>query len=187
MSDFSDDVRLFPGGEIRGRDSTASRSSTRSTGSKRRRSEFEEVIPSIEEHDTPPPLGSAENPFSISSNSDDSESSDDNENNGGASSPKRRRIHSNGVGPPECSPITPLRQTIRNSTSDSQRWVRGPTSESGVEDQEELRQWLQVDDLDPNGNGDHGEKSDEDTVPIKYEVEYWEREEESGYINSHGF
>jgi len=187
MSDFGGDVRLFPGEEIRGRDSTASRSSTRSAGSKRCRSEFEEVIPSIEEHDTPPPLGSAENPFSISSNSDDSEPSDDNESNGGASPPKRRRIHSVSLGSPEYSLITPIRQTIRNSTSDSQRWVRGPTSESGVEDQEELRRWLQGADLDPNRNGDHGEKSDEDTVPVKYEVEYWDREEEGGYINSHGF
>ena len=85
----------------------ASRSSTLSAGSKRRRSEFEEVIPSIEEYDTPPPLGSAENPFPISSDSDsdDSEPSDDEETNDDASPSKRRRIH---ILAPDYSDITPL-------------------------------------------------------------------------------
>jgi hypothetical protein len=173
LSDFNDYALLFPGRELRGHDSTASRSSTRSAGSKRRRWEFEEVIPSIEEHDTPPPLGSAQNPFPVSSDSDDSddsESSDDNESYDDASSPNRRRIHivapeyspitplrqtfnsisdnkeSYGdasspnrrhIVAPEYSPITPLQQTSFNSVSDSQRRVRGPTTESGVKDEEE--------------------------------------------------
>ena len=145
---------MFPGGEIRSRDSTTF------AGSKRRRAEFEEVIHSIKEHDTPPPNGSAENPLSISSDSDDSESNgseiDDGANR--ASPPKRRRIDLVGARPPEYSPMAPLRQTFSNSISDSRCWMRGPTSESGVKDEDEQCQRLHVAGLDTNRNGDHGEK-----------------------------
>jgi len=158
---------MLPGREIRSWDSTTSGSDTRFAGSKRRRAESEDVIPSVEEYDTLPPLGSAENPVSISSDNDDSEI------NGGASPPKRRRIHSDGVVPPEYSPITPLRDTFWSSVSDSRRQVRGPTSESAVEDDDRYQQ-LQV---DSNRDGDHDENSGEDTVRVKSEVEYWDREE----------
>jgi len=130
MSDFNDNAIMFSGRKVRSHGSTTSRSSTRFVGSKRCRGEFDEVIPSIEEHDTPPLLGSAENPFSISSDSESSGSDID----VGTSSPKRRRIGIVSLSPPKYSPITPLRQSFWNSVTDSRRRVRGPTSESGVQD-----------------------------------------------------
>ena len=62
--------------------------------------------------------------------------------------------------------------------------MRGPTTESGVTDEEEGCQRPEAAGLDTNGSGDHRE-SVQDTVRVKYEVEYCDREE--GGQNSHVF
>ena len=63
--------------------------------------------------------------------------------------------------------------------------MKGPTSESGVKDEDEQCPRLQVAGLDTNRDRDHGEKFGEETFGVKYEVEYWDREE--GGQNPYGF